>query len=320
MTSPTREISKGKLFSTFRNNASEEQLREIVRRGRQKLFHAREERIRPGRDEKILTAWNGLMLRSFAEAGQCLDSDSYRGIAVRNAKFLLSKLRENGRLLRSYKDGQAKFNAYVEDYAFLVDGLISLYEATFDVQWIQEAEALAELMVDLFWDGQDGGFYFTSADHESLIHRPKDFTDGAMPSGNSAAAGALLKLWKLTGNAQWSRCAETVFEKTAGMVSRYPSAFPHLLCALDFFFGTTKEIAIIGEQRDENTKLLLREVFQAYLPNKVVACGTGGRPALLDDRPQIDGTATAYVCENFTCAMPVTAPEALRDQLGTGRA
>jgi uncharacterized protein len=300
------------------NNVAEERLLDIIQRGRQKLFYAREWRSKPGCDEKVLTAWNGLMLRSFAEASNSLDCDRYRRIAVRNAEFLLAKLRRNGRLLRSFKDGQSRFNAYLEDYAFLVDGLISLYETTFDLHWIREAEALADLMVELFWDRQDGGFYFTSADHESLIHRPKDFYDNAIPSGNSVAAGALLKLWKLTGEARWSRYAVTILETVAGLMSTYPSAFPHSLCALDFFLGKSKEIVIIGDACDETTKHLLSEIFQSYLPNKVVACGMGGGLFLLENKSRIEGSAAAYVCENFTCTLPVTTPEALRERLKAG--
>ena len=301
-----------------RSNATEEQLGEVINRGRQKLFHVREKRNKPGRDEKMLTAWNGLMLRSFAEAAQILDSDHYRVIAVRNAEFLLTALRRNGRLLRSYTDGRERFNAYLEDYALLLDGVLSLYEATFDVRWIRETEALADVMIELFWDQEDGGFYFTSADHESLIHRPKEFFDNAQPSGNAAAAGALLRLGKFTGEDRWVRHAVTILEKAAGMMRAHPSAFPHMLCALDFSLGKTREIAIIGDPGDENTKNLLREVFRTYLPNKVVACGTNGGLFLLDHKSPIDGSATAYVCENFTCGLPITTPGDLREKLKTG--
>jgi uncharacterized protein len=300
------------------NNATEEGLRDIIGRGRQTLFEVRGKRVKPGRDEKMLTAWNGLMLRSFAEAANTLDSDRYRRIAVRNAEFLLANLRRNGRLLRSYKDGQARFNAYLEDYAYLMDGLVSLYETTFDVRWIREAEALADLMIDLFWDRQGGGFYFTSADHESLIHRPKEFYDNAMPSGNSAAAGALLRLWKLTGEARWSRHAAEILEKAAGMMLAHPAAFPHLLCALDFFLARVKEIAIIGDPSAEDTRRLLREIFQVYLPNKVVACGTGGDVFLLENKSRVEGMAAAYVCENYACAMPLTSSHELREKLKAG--
>jgi uncharacterized protein len=298
------------------NHVAEEQLFEIIRHGREILFDIREKRAKPGRDEKVLMAWNGLMLRSFAEASNVLDCERYRQIAVRNAEFLLSKLSRSGRLLRSYKDGNAQFNAYQEDYACLIDGLISLYEATFDLRWIREAEALANQMIPLFWDAQGGGFYFTSEDHESLIHRPKEFSDNAIPSGNSVVAGAFLKLWKLTGNSQWSRYAAAILESVAGLMPAHPSAFPHLLCALDFFLGTAKEIAIIGRPLDEGVKSLLAEVFHAYLPNKVLACGAQGGLFLLENKPQISGMATAYVCESFTCAVPVTSAVEFREKLG----
>ncbi len=297
------------------NNVAEERLLEIIHRGRNKLFETREIRVKPDLDEKVLTGWNALMLRSFAEASSSLNREDYRQTAIRNAEFLLSKLCRNGRLLRSYKDGQAKLNAYLEDYACLVDGLISLYEATFNVRWIQEAEGLAGLMIRKFWDRQGTGFYFTSEDHESLIHRPKDYYDNATPSGNSVAAYALLRLWKLTGDSQWSQYAVSILESMALLLPKHPSAFPHLLCALDFCLGQTKEIAIIGDPREKDTKELLRAVFRGYSPNKVVACGADGRLFLLENKSQIDGRATAYVCENFACGLPVTSPEILSDRL-----
>jgi uncharacterized protein YyaL (SSP411 family) len=301
------------------NDIAEERLLEIIRRGRRKLFHAREKRVKPGCDDKVLTAWNGLMLRSFAEASRSLECDRYRMLAVRNAEFLLSKLYRNGRLMRSYRDGQAKLNAYQEDYACLIDGLISLYEATFDLRWIREAESLTEQMLQRFWDPQGGAFYFTSEDHESLIHRPKDFYDHAMPSGNSVAAGVLLKLWKFTGNSRWFRYAASILENVAGLTPQHPSAFPHALCALDFFLGSVKEIAIIGDPRDKETKDLLREVFHAYRPNTVLACGTEGGLFLLENKTRIEGRAAAYVCENFTCASPVTSPADLRIKIADFR-
>ncbi len=297
------------------NNVSEERLWGVLRNSRKALLDARERRVKPARDEKILTAWNALMLRAFAEAASALEHDDYRQVAIRNAGFLLSNLRADGRLKRSFKDGQARFNAYLDDYACLVDGLISLYEATFDLQWIREAEELAETMVTNFRDASGAGFYFTSEDHENLIHRPKDFYDNATPSGNSVAAGALLKLWKLTGDNRWAKHATAILESVAGLMSKHPAVFPNLLCALDFYFGRTKEIAIIGAPREESAEKLLRAVFQQYLPNKVVACGIDGGVFLLENKPQIDGHATAYICENFTCQLPVTSPGDLEDRL-----
>ena len=297
------------------NNVSVERLSSIIQNGRRTLFEAREKRVKPNRDEKILTAWNALMMGSFAAAAGSLDREDYGRIAVKNAEFLLSKLYSGGRLLRSYKNGQARFNAYLEDYACLVDSLLLLYEAVFDLRWVREAENLAELMIRRFWDKQGGGFYFTSEDHESLIHRPKDFHDAATPSGNSVATGALLRLWKLTGDDRWSQYAATVLKSMTSLVSQHPSAFPHLLCAMDFYLGQTKEIAVIGSLQDKNAKALLRTVSSRYLPNRVLACGMDGGLAMLENKPQVDGLATAYVCENFTCKSPVTSPEDLDDRL-----
>ena len=220
-----------------------------------------------------------------------------------------------GSLLRSYKDGRARFNAYLEDYAYLIDGLLSLYEASFDPRWIREAENLADRMIRMFWDPNGDGFYFTSEDHETLIHRPKEFYDHAVPSGNSVAAYALLKLRKFTGDEQWARYPVSVFKRMADRVRRQPGAFAHLLCALDFYFGRTKEIAIVGSPGDFDTQALLDEVFHSYLPNKVLACGPDPDLFLLQGKSQIDGRATAYVCENFTCKEPVTTAEDLKQQL-----
>ncbi|MBN2321762.1 MAG: thioredoxin domain-containing protein [Acidobacteria bacterium] len=292
-----------------------ERLEAIIRSGKNRLFNAREHRIKPGRDDKILTAWNGLMLRSFAEAANAMGREDYREAAVRNAEFLLSRLRKNGRLFRSYKDGRARFNAYLEDYAYLLDGLLSLYEASFDPRWITEAESLAERMVDNFWDRSGDGFYFTSEDHESLIHRPKEFYDHAVPSGNSVSAHALLKLWKFTGDDRWSSYSVSIFKRMIVPMRRHPGSFAHLLCALDFYLGQPREIAVAGSSGSPDTKALLDEVFGVYMPNKVVACGSNAETFLLKDKPQVNGQATAYVCENFTCKAPVTTAEELRQTL-----
>ncbi len=298
------------------NGIQESELLAVIRKAKARLFEAREARIKPARDEKILTAWNGLMLRSFAEAACTLERDDYRSIAVRNAEFILTHLRHDRQLLRSYKDGKSKFNGYLDDYAFLLDGLIALYEATFDPRWMQESLVIAESMIERFWDPDAGDFYFTSADHETLIQRPKELFDNATPSGNSVAVHALLRLSKLTGNSRFSDYAFRVLEKMAGLLDRQSSAFPHLLCALDFCLGHPQEVAIIGNQNVRETRELLRAVFGMYLPNRVVACGPGGAGVpLLENRTQLGGKPTAYVCENFICRTPVVSPEELRKLL-----
>ena len=297
------------------------QLTEALQRSQRKLFAAREQRIKPGCDEKILTAWNGLMLTSFAEAAAILERKDYEIVAKRNARFILDNLRGDGLLLRTYKNGQARLNAYLEDYAFLGDGLLTLFEATGELTWFEEALGLANTMVSEFWDEQDGGFYFTGKSHEELIVRSKDYFDNASPSGNSVAADLLLRIALLTGNEDYSRHAVTILRLLAESVRRYPSAFGRAVCALDFYLSSPKEIAILGEGTSPDTESLRREVWRHYLPNKVVALASPGddRAArlipLLRDRPLIQQSATAYVCEHFACQQPVTGPEALASQL-----
>jgi uncharacterized protein len=296
-------------------------LSEVLASGRQKLFDARERRIKPARDEKVLTAWNGLMLASFAEAGAILGRSDYTDIARRNARFTLDNLRKDGLLLRTYKDGQAKLNAYLEDYAFFIDGLLTLFETTGEAPWLVEALALTETMIGEFWDDQDGGFFYTGRSHEELIVRSKDFFDNATPSGNSVAAEVLLRIGLLTDNADYQRRAATILRLTAAALGRYPSGFGRMLCALDFHLGKPKEIAIVGSPDSNDTRLLQKELWQTYLPNKVVALAAPGDGAasrmspLLRGRPQLQGQATAYVCESFTCKQPVNTPSELASQL-----
>jgi len=300
------------------NNVSVDSLSEIIQRGKQQLLSVRERRIKPGRDEKILTAWNGLMLRSFAEAAVALDREDYRRAALQNAEFLLSTMCTGGQLLRSHKDGRSRFNAYLEDYAALIDGLLSLYEATFELRWIREAEALADTMTGKFWDSGDWGFFFTSEDHESLIHRPKELLDNATPSGNSIAVYALLRLWKFTGNEQWLRYPMLIFENTAVAMQRHPSAFGYLLCALDFYLSPPKEIAIIGNPHGSDSRDWLHGIFHMYLPNKIVVYGSGKGLALLEGKSQVNNSTTAYVCNNFACGLPLTTPRDLVASLESG--
>lgn len=296
---------------------SQERLTESLRRGRRELFEARERRIKPGRDEKVLTAWNGLMLASFAEASAILERDDYREIATGNAQFVLDNLRAGGLLLRTYKDGQAKLNGYLEDYAFIADGLLTLYEATGELRWLEEAQGITDRMIEEFWDETEGGFFYTGKSHEELIVRSKDYMDNATPSGNSVAAEVLLRLSVLTGREDYSRYAVTVLRLIGDMIRRYPSAFGRALGALDFHLSSPKEIAIVGQSGAPDTRALVREVWKPYLPNKVVALSAEDHLAhaaeivpLLRERSMIEGHATAYVCENYTCQQPcVTAGE-----------
>jgi uncharacterized protein len=296
---------------------SESELRTSLEESKRKLFEFREQRVKPDRDEKILTAWNGLMTASFAEAGVVLDRPDYTAAAQRNAEFVLSSLRRDDALLRTWKDGVAKFNAYLEDYAFLAEGLVTLYETTGDVLWLSEALGLTEQMIDEFWDDEGGGFFFTGKSHEHLIVRSKDYFDNATPSGNSVAALVLLRLATLTDNEKYRNLGMAVLREISDQVRRYPSGFGYALTAADFLLSTPKEVAIVGKDSADISPLLA-ETWRHYVPNKVVAPSFEGEAAtipLLENRPLINGLATAYVCENYTCQQPVTDVSALRDQL-----
>jgi uncharacterized protein YyaL (SSP411 family) len=286
-----------------------------------RLFHVREERVRPGRDEKCLAAWNGLMLTAFAEAANILNRDDYRQVAIRNADFILNHLMREGRLLRTYKDGHAKLNGYLEDYAYVIEGLLALYEATFETTYFTAARELADTMIAQFWDASDGGFFFTSEDHEELITRTKDYFDNAIPSGNSVAAQVFLKLHLLTMESDYQKFAALILRTMQQAMTRYPSAFGYLLGALDLYLSEAKEIALIGDVDSHDIRLFIEEIYSRFLPNKVVA---GGEPndeqaiaaiKLLADRPMVDGRATAYVCRNYTCLAPATTPQELAEWL-----
>ena len=297
---------------------SEAELETSLRESRRKLFELRETRIKPDRDEKILTAWNGLMLASFAEAGVILDRADYTEAAQRNAEFVLSQLSENGRLLRTWKDGRAKFNAYLEDYAFLSEGLLTLFETTGELRWLKEALALVDRMIAEFWDDESGGFFFTGTSHESLIVRNKDYFDNATPSGNSVASIVLLRLAALTGRENYRSLATAVLREIGDQMRRYPSGFGYALSAVDFLLSTPKEVAIVGKN-SADIQPLLSETWRIYMPNKVVAPGFENDASevtpLLANRPLANGLATAYVCQHFTCQQPVNDLSALREQL-----
>jgi uncharacterized protein len=296
-----------------------ERMREVIERGRRILFEAREKRVKPHRDEKMLTSWNGLVLRSFAEAARVLDREDYLDVATSNANFLLTHLKRGGRLLRTHKGGESKLNAYLEDYAFLADALLALYEATFEVRWFDEARSLAETMIEQFWDGEAGGFFFTSSDHETLITRTKDFYDNATPAGNSVAAHVLIRLSLLRGEDRYRRMAGVILKLMEPSMRRAPSAFGHLLSALDLYLASPYEIAIIGQA--SSARALTDTIFKRYLPNKVVALASSDEDEashkikLLEDRKQVDGAPTVYVCRNYYCEAPVTEPKKLAAQL-----
>ncbi len=303
-----------------RHNVSAEKLHAVIAAGRQKLFELRERRIKPGRDEKVLTAWNGLMLASFAEASAILERSDYLSVAEANAHFLLSHLQKDGLLLRTYKDGEARLNAYLEDYACLIHGLISLYEATGNLTWLEAAVSLANKMIEQFWDETAGGFFFTGSSHEQLIVRSKEFMDNATPSGNSIATLSLLRLGRLIGNEDYRRRATAVLRLVADQIRRYPSAFGFALGALDFYLDSPLEVVIVGSP-EPSLHDLFRAVWQTYLPNRVIALCTRGQDRaatlvpLFIGRNALAGQPTAFVCQANTCQTPVHTPEQLVNQL-----
>ncbi|MCS6936880.1 MAG: thioredoxin domain-containing protein [Candidatus Bipolaricaulota bacterium] len=286
------------------------------------LFAERERRAKPARDEKILTAWNGLMISAFARAYQVLGTEEYLRAATNAARFCLEHLKQNEKLLRTYKDGQAKLNGYLEDYAFLITALLDLYEANFDLVYLKEALALSETMRQLFWDEASGGFFFTAHDHERLLVRPKSFYDGATPSGASAAVLALLRLAEFTGRADLRALAEQALRSHQIYLERSPQSFAHWLCALDFYLGPIDQIALVGEREDQRTIELLRVVRERFLPNKIVAVASDDQllewdalSPLFRGKRSREGRPTVFLCRGYACQAPLTEPEALETAL-----
>jgi hypothetical protein len=299
---------------------------------RRRLFEAREKRIRPARDDKALASWNGLMLAAVAEAARVLDRADYRDLAEGNAAFLLERLRTpEGRLRRSWKDGRATLNGYLEDYANVAEGLIALYETTFETRWFVAARELVDTVLEHFAD-PEGGFFDTSDDHETLVARPKGMQDNAIPSGSAMAVTVLLKLAALTGEGRYRDAAEGALRAVATYLGRYPTGFAQWLSALDFALAPVREIAIAGDPGAADTQALLAVVRSGYRAHQVVAVGVPARtvdaaepaePAeavpLLADRPLFDGRPTAYVCRGFACDLPVNDAAALAAQLNRER-
>ncbi len=300
---------------------SEEDLRRRLDASRRKLFEVRSQRIWPGRDEKALTSWNGLMIGALAQAAFVLDRRDYADAAGRAADFILTRMRgSDGRLLRTWSAGsEPKLNAYLEDYSFLLDGLVSLYEATFAPRWIEAALDLTEVMIDQFWDADEGGFFYTGRDHETLIARGKDPHDNAVPSGNSMAVTALLRLVKLTGRMDVQEKAETTLRLYRGLLAAHPLAAGQMLLALDFHLGPVQEIAIAGDPAAEDTRRLLRFLAAAYQPHRVLALRAPDfEEQKLDELLPLlsgkisKGPVTVYICQNFTCQEPLVGEESVR--------
>ncbi len=303
----------------------EAEMRADLAADRARLLAARERRIPPGKDTKVLTSWNGLMLAALAEGSLVLGEPRYAEAASKAAGFLLDHLRTpEGRLLHSYKDGQAKFNAYLDDYADLIDGLTRLYEVTGSPRWIEAAVDLARVMIDEFHDAEKGGFFYVGRSHEALIVRQKDAYDNATPSGNAMAATALVRLAALTGRADFEALARSTLQAAHLVLERAPAAAGQSLIALDFLLAPAREFAVIPGGDPAETRAALEMIHAGFDPHKVVAPAPAevtpelsGLVPLLADRPSKEGKVTIYLCENFACRSPIVGLEPLRSALGS---
>ena len=286
------------------------------------LDAVRVKRIRPHLDDKVLTDWNGLMISAFARAARATGDGDYATIARKAADFFLQKMRtEDGRLLHRYRDGDAAIMGLLDDYAFFVQALLDLYEATFDANYLESARDLTRKSIDLFWDDENGGFFFTASDAEELIVRRKEIYDGAVPSGNSVALLNLLRLGRMTGETEFESKAAAMGKAFSQSVTGMPSAHCQFLMGLDFAFGPSLEIVISGPENEPATADLLGVAAQIYLPRSVVLLREGDDAKITSiaeytksQRP-LDGKPAAYVCRNFACEAPVTEPDKVRELL-----
>ncbi|MGZ4126044.1 MAG: thioredoxin domain-containing protein, partial [Actinomycetota bacterium] len=305
-------------------DVDDEELRSDVEAARARLFEERERRPRPATDDKVLAAWNGLAIAGLAEAGRVFDVEAFVEAASRAADFALTALRDDeGRLLRSWRAGRPGPRAFADDHALLAGGLLTLYETTFELRWFTAARELCDELVRSFLDRDGGGLYQTASDAPSLVLRPKELFDNAVPSGNSAAADVLLRMARLTGEAVYEDAAASALRIVRGAMAQAPTGFGQALCALDTYLAPSREIAIVGDPSAPETRALAREVtVERFVPNHVLAVAgpgdadTAERVPLLAGRSQVDGSPTAYVCEHFACNLPVTSPAELAAQLG----
>jgi uncharacterized protein YyaL (SSP411 family) len=279
--------------------------------------------VRPGRDDKVIASWNGMMLKAFADGSRILNRDDFLQIAVHNAQFLLDKQSQDGKLWRSWKEGRATIAGFLEDYANVIDGLLALYRATLDETWLLKAMALLDRMRSDFIDDQGAAFFDTASDHETPVARPRDLHDGATPSGNAVAADVLLRIGTMTGNSALVDQAVTILRAMARTMNEHPIAAGRYLCALDFYLGPVTEVALAGDVGSSDLQALLSTTYRVYLPNLIAGHATESgaeRFPFLAHRPVRDGQATAYVCEHFACLAPVHDAESLLRQLeqGTG--
>jgi uncharacterized protein len=298
-------------------NRGVDEIAALLGEAKAKLFAEREKRIKPFRDEKVITAWNGLALSGLAEAIKISGNQEYRRAATRTVEFIFSKLFRDGHLLHTYRDGVAKILGYLDDYAFLAVGLLDLFEATLDRSLLTKAIELTDILISEFWDDDDGAFFYTGKSHEQLISRAKPAFDASVPSGNSMAAQLLLRLYHYTNREVYLKKSETILRSYHDAMAAQPFGLAHMLGALDFYLRKPKEIVIVGEPDDPRTREILEGVHSTYLPNSTVQLVRPDEKIdeiapLLKGKSQIGGQVTGYVCHNFTCSAPVTTWDDLR--------
>src|SRR5256714_6281866 len=306
----------------------EDAVRGLLAQSRQKLFSIRNKRPRPHLDDKIITAWNGLMISAFARAAQVLNDAAYLEAASRGAKFLRAELYDETRkvLFRNYREGRSAVEGFADDYAFLIQALLDLYETSFDVSWLRWAVELQETQDRLFFDNEGGGYFSGAGDDPSILLRLKEDNDSAEPAASSVSALNLLRLAQIRNNGQFYERAEKTIDAFAPQIGHFASAMPQMLVALDLTLSEPRQIVIAGDRDSDETRALVAEVHRHFVPNKVLLMADGGDgqryleeklEALRGMKP-VGGKSTAYICENFTCKAPVTDPKTLGVRVGAG--
>jgi uncharacterized protein YyaL (SSP411 family) len=302
-----------------------DELKQLMIAAKHKLYLEREKRPHPHLDDKIITAWNGLMISAFAKAYQILEYDIYRNAAESTAQFIMKNLYnpQTKTLYRRYRDGDARFDGGLQDYAFMIQGLIDLYESTFDFQWLEYAISLTEKQIELFWDKESGGFFDTTGNDPSILLRTKEDYDGAEPTGNSIAALNLIKLSQITNNNKWREMAEKTIQSFGSRLNQMPEALPQMLVAFNWQLTTPKEIIVVGNRNAEDTKIMLREIRKHFLPNKAILLVDEDSKSKLvaylpfiENMTMMDSKATAYICQNYSCQLPTNDVEKVAEMLG----
>lgn len=300
------------------------ELETLLEEARERLFQIRKKRIHPLKDDKILTSWNGLMIAALAKGSQALGDSAYARAAKKATDFILETMpTPTGGLYRRYRDGHLAYPGYLDDYAFFIWGLIELYETTFEIRYLEEAIRLNQRLIDLFWDPEQGGCYFTPRDGEALIAREKDLYDGAIPSGNSVTALNCLRLGRLTGNTAWEEKADRLFQNFSATVAGYPLAYTQFLNALDFMLGPSQEIVVAGDPEQKRTQEMITVIHRAFLPNKALLLrpqddadrGIITLSPFVKDMISVNRQPTVYLCEHFACRTPITDLETLKSVL-----